>query len=149
MFSPLFGRKVAYLTLSMIEQLCLLVVGLVGTYLALLGFSALVFPAKAAKFLLGFASTQLLHLLELLARVAVGAAFVGASSRLSPSVPFLVLGWVLLGTSALLLLIPWQWHRRFASMAVPMANRFISVIGLASLIAGVLILVVVFRGAAT
>lgn len=137
------------MTLSMAEQLCLLVVGLTGAYLAALGFSALAVPAKAARFLLGFASTRLLHLLELLARVAVGAAFVGASSRLSPPAPFLLLGWVLLGTSVLLLLIPWQWHRRFASTAVPMANRYISIIGIASLVAGALILVAAFRGSAT
>jgi hypothetical protein len=133
----------------MIEHLCVVVVGLAGTYLAMLGVGALVAPAKAARFLLGFASTQTLHFVELLARVVVGAAFVIASAHLSPPQPFLFLGWVLLGTSTLLLLVPWQWHRRFASSTVPMANRHIGLVGLASLVGGLLVLVAVFRGAAT
>jgi hypothetical protein len=133
----------------MAEPLSLFVVGLAGTYLALLGVCALVVPDKAGKFLLGFASTQRLHLLELLARVAVGAAFVDASSHLGPGTLFLLLGWTLLGTSALLLLVPWQWHRRFASATVPVANRYIGVIGFASLVGGVLIVVAVIRGSAT
>jgi hypothetical protein len=92
----------------MIEQLSVLVVGVAGAYLAALGVGALVVPARAARFLLGFASTQTLHFVELLARVIVGASLIVAGSRLSPVQPFIVLGWILLGTSTLLLFVPWQ-----------------------------------------
>ena len=133
----------------MIEQLSIFVVGVAGAYLAALGFGALVVPTKAARFLLGFASTQTLHFLEILCRVIVGASLIIAAPSLSPAGPFVLLGWLLLCTSALLLVVPWQWHQRFASSTVPVANRYIGLIGIVSLVGGALILVAVLRGLAT
>lgn len=132
----------------MIEQLCVFVVGLAGAYLVVLGLGALVVPAKVARFLLGFASTQTLHLAEILSRVIVGASLIIAAPSLSPALPFIVLGWLLLATSAMLLLVPWQWHQRFVSTVVPLANRHIGLVGIASLAVGVLVLMAVFRGLA-
>ena len=126
----------------MIEQLSIFVVGMAGAYLAALGFGALVVPTKAARFLLGFASTQTLHFLEILCRVIVGASLIIAAPSLSPTEPFVLLGW-------LLLVVPWQWHQRFASSTVPVANRYIGLIGIVSLVGGALILVAVLRGLAT
>jgi hypothetical protein len=133
----------------MIEQLCVIVVGVAGAYLAALGVGALVVPARAARFLLGFASTQSLHFVEILSRVLVGASLIVAAPSLSPAQPFVLLGWLLIGTSTLMLLVPWQWHRRFAISTVPVVSRYIGVVGVASLVGGVLVLVAVFRGPAT
>lgn len=116
----------------MIEQLSVFVVGVAGTYLVVLGVGALVVPAKVARFLLGFASTQALHFAETLSRVIVGASLIIAAPSLSPPSPFNVLGWLLLATSALLLLV-----------------RCIGLVGIASLAGGVLVLVAVFRGLAS
>lgn len=134
----------APLPLSMLEHVCLWVVGMGGTYLALLGIAALAVPAKAARFLLGFASSRALHFIELLARMIVGASLILAGPRLSPVTPFIVLGWMLLGTSLLLLFLPWQWHRRFAQQSVPIALRHIGIIGVASLASGVFVLMSIF-----
>lgn len=132
----------------MIESFCVFVSCMAGIYLTVLGTAALAAPGKAERFLLGFAATQTLHLAELLARVAVGAAFVVASPRLPPAQLFTLFGWILLGTSALLLLVPWRWHRHFAARAVPAANRHIGLVGAAASAGGVFILVSVFRGMA-
>lgn len=133
----------------MIERLCVFVVGVAGAYLVALGVGALVVPARATRFMLGFASTRSLHFAEILSRVIAGASFIVAAPSLAPAQPFVLLGWLLIGTSTLLLLVPWQWHRRFASRTVPVANRYIGLVGLASLAGGVLVLVAVFRGPAT
>lgn len=79
---PLLARKsqmMASMTLSPTQQLSLVLVGIAGIYLVVLGLFALAMPARTAKFLLGFASTQRLHFIELLVRVALGATFIGAS----------------------------------------------------------------------
>lgn len=133
----------------MIEQLSIFVVGVTGGYLAALGLAALVVPARTARFLLGFASTHRLHLLEMLCRVIVGASLIVAAPSLTPAQPFVLLGWLLLCTSALLLVLPWQWHQRFASMSVPAANRYLRLIGILSLLGGALILTAVLGGFAT
>ena len=133
----------------MIERLCVLVVGVAGAYLVALGVGALVVPARASRFLLGFASTQSLHFVEILSRVIVGTSLIVAAPSLSPAQPFALLGWLLIGTSTLLLFLPWQWHQRFANKMVPVANRYIALVGVASLVGGVLVLVAIFRESAT
>jgi hypothetical protein len=56
----------------MVEALSIVVVGTAGAYLAVLGLGAIVVPKRAARFLLGFASTQALHFFEILFRLIVG-----------------------------------------------------------------------------
>jgi len=70
------------------------------------------------------------------------------SNQQAPAQLFTLFGWILLGTSALLLLVPWRWHRHFAARAVPAANRHIGLVGAAASAGGVFILVSVFRGMA-
>ena len=132
----------------MLEALSIGVVGAAGAYLVVLGVAALVVPARAARFLLGFASTRRLHVFEILCRVLVGASLVTAAPSLSPARPFTWLGALLLGTSAILLLIPWRWHQRFAARTVPRANRFLWLVGIASLAGGAFTLVAVLRSLA-
>ena len=60
---------------AMIEPLATAVVLLAGLYLACLGAVALVAPALARRFLLGFARSRALHYLELTLRLIVGGAF--------------------------------------------------------------------------
>jgi hypothetical protein len=57
-------------------------------------------------------------------------------------------GWVLLLTTACLLLVPWRWHRRLAQHAVPLFTRYITLVGVVSLALGGLILAAVSRGSA-
>ena len=130
------------------EAIALAVVVLAGLYMLALGAASLVMPARASRFLLGFAASQSAHFTELLLRFVVGAAVVLSAPRMSLSGAFNFFGWVLLVTTACLLLVPWRWHRRFAQHAVPHAIRYIALVGVASLAFGGLILAAVSRGSA-
>ena len=134
--------------MPMIESIAIAVVAITGAYFVALGLGSLFVPGKAANFLLGFAATPRLHYVELLTRVLVGMAFIVSAHRLPAHLVFSVFGWVLLSTSALLFLVPWRWHHRFAGKVVPVANRYITAIGLSSLVFGVHILASVASGIA-
>jgi hypothetical protein len=134
--------------MSMIEAFALVVVVLAGVYLLALGAAALIVPVRAGRFLLGFAGSRPVHFTELALRLVVGAALVLHAPRMPVSAAFNLLGWLLLVTTACLLVVPWQWHHRFARHAVPRAIRHVTLIGLASLVFGGVILAAVARGGA-
>jgi hypothetical protein len=135
--------------MSLIEASALVVVVLAGVYLLALGTASLVAPARAGRFLLGFASSRPVHFAELAVRSVIGAALIIHAPRMLLPAAFNVFGWLLLVTTACLLLVPWQWHHRFARQAVPRAIRHITLIGLASLVFGGVILGAVARGGGT
>lgn len=114
----------------MLSTLALLVVVLVALYLLALGAAALFFPDRASRFLLGFAGSPAAHYAELALRLVAGTAFVLHAPNMRFAFAFSALGWMLLVTTAGLLLVPWHWHRRFTQQAVPRATRYISLIGL-------------------
>ena len=130
----------------MMETITLAVVLLVGTYLVALGAAALLAPQRAARFLNAFAGSRSTHLTELGLRFVAGGAFVLHAPRMMLPNVFSLLGWVLLTTTACLLLIPWRWHRRFARQAVPRALRYLTPIGVCALALGALILATAVRG---
>ena len=132
----------------MIEVLALAVVVLAGLYLLALGAISLARPGLAGRFLLGFASSRTLHLLEMLLRVVVGGALVCHAPRMALSGAFNLLGWVVLVTTGCLLLVPWRWHQRFARQSVTRALRHITLIGLASLALGGFVLAAMVLGRA-
>lgn len=128
----------------MSEALSLTVVVLTGFYFIALAAVSLFMPVQATRFSLGFADSALKHYAELFLRFVVGSAFILYAPRMRLSGAFTFFGWVLLVTTACLLLIPWRWHYRFAQHAVPRATRYITLIGLASLALGGFILAAVF-----
>lgn len=130
----------------MIESMALAVIVFAGLYLIGLGTVSLLAPSRAARFLLGFVSSARAHYLELFLRFVVGAALVLSAPRMLLPGAFQLAGWVLLVTSACLLLLPWRWHQRFAQQAVPKATRHLSLIGVASLAMGGFLLVAVVMG---
>jgi hypothetical protein len=134
--------------MSLIEGFSLAIIVLAALYLLALGAASLVVPARACGLLLGFASSLRIHLAELFVRLFIGAALVLYAPRMFLSGAFSLIGWVLLATTACLLVVPWRWHRRFAQYAVPRATRHIALVGLASLAIGALILAAVARGSA-
>lgn len=107
-----------------------------AVYLLLLGGSAFLRPTLAARFLGQFATTPRLHFFELALRIVTGAAFVSCAPRLAYGNAVAALGWVLVGTSAVLALVPWRLHRRFAAWSVPQALQYLPIIGLASIAGG-------------
>ncbi|MCO6512740.1 MAG: hypothetical protein J5I65_18300 [Aridibacter famidurans] len=116
-----------------------IVVAIFGLFL--IGLAALcVFRSPAAeRFLSGFAASAKAHFTEHTIRFIVGAAFIVSSpSTIFPSL-FLIFGWVLVVTSAILLLLPWRWHREYAKWAVPLVLLRLWLFALGSLTLGVIV----------
>lgn len=107
-----------------------------GVYLTCIGVAAFAAPARVSRFLLGFAGTPATHCLEMTLRGAVGAAFVVYAPFMRMPAVFATVGWVLLFTTAVLLVVPWRWHQRFAQRSVPRALRFLPLLGAASVAMG-------------
>lgn len=115
-------------------------VGAAGVYLLVLGIAALGRPARVTAYLGGFAETLQAHLLELSIRIVVGVSLIGTAPGMHLPSAFRALGWVLVGTSLLLLILPWRWHRRFARWSVPQATASLPLFGAASVLAGAVLL---------
>ena len=130
----------------MIEVVALTVVISTGLFFVALGCVSLLAPSRASRFLLGFADSPTKHYAELAVRFLVGGAFVLSAPRAAISGVFSLLGWVILVTTAGLLLIPWRWHHRFARRAVPEALRFLPLVGTSSVLIGGVVLWSVFQG---
>ncbi len=108
----------------------------VGIYLLVLGISALLRPETAKRFLGGHATTLPLHITELALRMLAGSALVLSAPRMAVSTAFLAFGWVLIGSSLLLALMPWRLHQRFAAWSVPRATQHMPLIGIGSVALG-------------
>jgi len=133
---------------DVIEVLAVAGVILAGAFLLTLGAAALLAPARATTFLNAFATSRSAHITEMVLRAAAGAALLHRAPQMALPAAFTLFGWALLGTTAALLLMPWQWHHRFARMILPRATRYITVMGIVSLGLGALILGALFRGSA-
>lgn len=133
-------------TATVIESAAVALVASAGAYFLALGGALLAVPSQASRFLLGFAGSASKHYAELALRFVVGTAFVFAAPHMQLSALFRVFGWVLIGTTLVLLCIPWHWHRRFAQRAVPGALRRLPFLGISSAALGALVLWAVFRG---
>jgi len=131
---------------AMLEFLALAIVVLTGLYFITLAAVSLLAPARANRFLLGFADSPSAHYIELFLRFVVGGAFLLHAPRTPFSSIFTMFGWLLVVTTGCLLLVPWRWHRRFAQQAVPHAIRYIALVGLASFLIGGFILAATFQG---
>ena len=129
-----------------LELVALAIALATAAFLLVLGGVSLFAPALSRRFLLGFADSAVLHYAELAVRGVVGAAFVLAAPQVACSWAFGAFGWVVLGTTGALLLVPWQWHRRFARAAVPQALHVLPLIGISSALAGALVLWCVLGG---
>jgi hypothetical protein len=132
--------------MSMLHTLTLGIVLLAALYFVLLGAVALLAPARAARFLLGFAGTARTHYLELALRCVAGGAFVLQAPQMRFAGAFALFGWILLLTTAGLIAVPWRWHRALAQRVVPHATRHLPLVGVASLVLGGLVLAAALAG---
>jgi hypothetical protein len=134
--------------LPMPDLLAPLLVLLAGLYLVALGAAAWVVPQRAARFLNGFAESPGRHYAELGLRLLVGGAFVLHAPGMRFPAAFTLFGWLLVGTTVALLLVPWTWHRRFARQAVPVAVAHLRLLAAGSLVLGGAVLAALRWGAA-
>jgi len=96
-----------------------------GFCLFLIGLAALIvtMPSRAERFLRAFASSARAHYTEQGLRLAVGVAIVNLASSMRYPELFRLFGWLIVVTTVVLLLMPWQWHQKFGSMAMPLVFR--------------------------
>lgn len=120
--------------------LALLVLAVTALYFIFLGAAALFKPALAQRFLLGFADNPAVHYLELFLRLMVALALLWRAPAMLYAQLFFCFAWIVLGTTLVMLLLPWRWHRAFARRTVPYANRYVRWIGAVSLVLGVFLL---------
>ena len=132
----------------MIEVMAFAIVVAAGLFFVALGGMSLVAPSNTSRFLLGFAGSPSKHYAELALRFVVGGAFVFHARQMLFSTVFSIFGWILLVTTAVLLLVPWRWHHRFAQRSVPEALRVLPLVGVSSIALGGLVLVAAFRNIA-
>lgn len=124
----------------MLNMLALVGVLLTGFYFVGLGVIAFSAPDRAGRFLLRFAETPFAHFLEMFLRLAMGAAFVIRAPLMLFPDAFKLFGWLLVVTTACLLVVPWRWHRRFAQRVVPQALRWLRLVAMVALTLGALVL---------
>ncbi len=133
----------------MIDMLASILVLLAGFYLVGLAGLLLVSPVRGKQFLGGFASSALTHYLELVIRLIVGVAILLYAPQMLFSGFFVILGWILVVTTASLFAVPWQWHHRFAQWGVPYATRHLRLIAIASFVFGGFVLASVILSSGT
>ncbi len=100
-----------------------IVVSVAGVYLIAFTVVVAVKPLLAERFLKSFASSARAHYTEQAARLIAGGAIVIFAPSMWYTDLFRVFGWLVVVTSAGLLLIPWQWHHKFGTWAIPLAIR--------------------------
>ena len=114
-----------------IAKAVLLVVAL---FFLVLGLLALARPSAAKRFLLGFATSASKHYVELSLRLLAGGAMLAAAPHSAQAMGLTVFGWLLIGTTLVMALVPWRTHRQFAQASVPQALRFLPMIGVSSFV---------------
>ncbi len=130
----------------MLNVLALPIVALASLYFVALSVVSFTSPSRASSFLMGFASSAATHYAELLVRAIVGLAFIVQAAHVPFPPSFRIFGWLLVGTTAILFLIPWQWHRKFTQRAVPQALRYLRAVAVVSLFMGGFVLWSIIRG---
>jgi hypothetical protein len=133
---------------ALVQSIATCIVVVAGLYLIALSVVALVKPASARKFLLGFAQTAAAHYVEMAVRIVVGIALVIASPRMLYAQFFFWFGVVLLVSSAILVCLPWTWHRSMGERVLPGFVRILTVVSAVSFLLGGLLIVATVAGAA-
>ena len=120
------------LSAIVILSFCIFLIGLAG----LIIFK----PRRAETFLSSYASSARAHFTEQVARMLVGIAFVVLAPLMWYADLMNLLGWILIATTAGLLLIPWQWHHKFGEWAIPLTLRYMPFYSLGAFVLGIFIL---------
>ena len=123
----------------MTEILAQGVVSVFAIFLITLGVAAFVKPGLFGGFLSGFAQSAQVHFLEMAVRLLLGTSFLFCARTVYYGMAFQVLGWMLLLTTGVLVLIPWKIHQQFARRVVPPALKYTPLIGSTSIGVGILL----------
>jgi hypothetical protein len=120
----------------------------VGFGLSLIALPGIAFakPAIVVRFLSVFASSARAHYVEQGFRLLVGAALVVRSPTMWQPGMFWLFGWAIVVSSAVLMCVPWQWHRRLGERVLPLLVRHLRLYAVGSLALGALLLYGFFAG---
>jgi uncharacterized protein YjeT (DUF2065 family) len=130
----------------MINLLASIIVWFTGLYLISFALVMLLAPARAKRFLGGFASSAFTHYLELGLRLIASVAILLYAPQMLFSNFFVIFGWILVVTTVGLFAVPWQWHQRFAQWGVPYATRNLKLVASASFVFGGFVLASLILG---
>ena len=97
-------------------------------------------PSRAERFFRGFASSALTHYTEQAVRLIVGAAIVAFAGSMRHPEVFTFFGWLMLVSTAGLLLIPWQWHHKFSAAVMPPVYRHMRLFAAGAFVLGAIVL---------
>lgn len=111
-----------------------------GLFLVGLAVVIVVAPSRAERFFRGFASSALTHYTEQAVRLIVGAAIVSFAGSMRHPEVFTLFGWLMLVSTAGLLLIPWQWHHKFSATVMPPVYRHIRLFAVGAFVLGAFVL---------
>ncbi len=128
------------------QSVATFVVALAAFYLLALGVTAAVRPASAKRFLEAHASTARLHFIELALRLVIGVALILAAPHMREGTLVVVCGCILVVSTLVLAVTPWQVHHRFAAWAVPMATRTMPLVAAGAIAGGVALLSALLLG---
>ena len=110
-----------------------------GVFLVGLAVLIAVKPQLAERFLRSFASSARTHYAEQSLRLIAGGAMASfAPSMWYPHV-FMLLGWMLAITAAVLLLLPWRWHHEFGKRTMPLVIGHMRLFALGAFALGILV----------
>lgn len=119
---------------------------IVAFSLFLVGLTVVVFtkPEFAERFLLSFASSARAHFAEQACRLLVGSALVVRSPTMWQPQVFRLLGWAVVVSAAVLVVLPWRWHHRFGGLVLPPFVRYMKLCAVGLFAFGCLLLYAVF-----
>ena len=94
----------------------------------------------AITFLSSFASSAKAHYIEQLLRLIAGLGLLIYSDNMLFPDLFGIFGWVLIATSASLIIMPWKWHNKFGKRAIPFVIRNLVLYAVSASIMGLVIM---------
>lgn len=127
------------------SQVAEIVVTASGLFLIGLGVVMLVRPAITERFIMSFAGSRKAHFTEMFFRLLFGVSLALLSMRMWQPKAFHALAWVIIISSVVLLILPWQFHQRFGARVLPMLVKYMRLYAVGVLAFGVLIVYAVYH----
>jgi len=128
-----------------VYQLAEIVVAASGLALLGLGGVMLFEPAATERFIRSFASSRKAHFTEMFFRLLFGVSLAVLSMNMWQPTPFRILGWAIIGSTVILMILPWQFHQRFGARVLPVLVRHMRLYAVGVMAFGALVLYGVYH----
>jgi hypothetical protein len=113
-----------------------------GFSVLFIGIGSVMFvrPVLFERFICSFASSARAHYTEMSFRLLLGVSMVLLSQAMRQAGLFLVIGWTIVASTVVLLILPWQWHHRLRPRVLPVLLRYMRLYALGAFLFGVFLL---------